>query len=270
MKRLAFSLGRPGWGWWPVWLRNFLVWRKLLAASVLGNLADPLIMMLGLGWGLGSLMPGVQGMSYMAFFAAGSLCSATMMTASFEAMFSAYSRMQGQRTWEGILHSPLTVDDVVMGELVWAASKAWLTGSTILAVLLVLGLSSSWMALLALPVAFLVGLCFAAIGLVMTVLARNWDFFSFYLTLVLTPMVMSLAASRILPSSRSMSRSPDSDAPMSSSCSRRLTRLSTLSICGGAYARTRPRTRVCSMRATDRGSPPSFGGDSVPLHGDDS
>lgn len=190
MKRLAFSLGRPGWGWWPVWRRNFLVWRKLLAASVLGNLADPLIMMLGLGWGLGSLMPGVQGMSYMAFFAAGSLCSATMMTASFEAMFSAYSRMQGQRTWEGILHSPLTVDDVVMGELVWAASKAWLTGSTILAVLLVLGLSSSWMALLALPVAFLVGLCFAAIGLVMTVLARNWDFFSFYLTLVLTPMVM--------------------------------------------------------------------------------
>jgi lipooligosaccharide transport system permease protein len=190
LKRLAFSLGRPGWGWWPVWRRNFLVWRKLLAASVLGNLADPLIMVLGLGWGLGSLMPGVQGMSYMAFFAAGSLCSATMMTASFEAMFSAYSRMQGQRTWEGILHSPLTVDDVVMGELVWAASKAWLTGSTILAVLLVLGLFSSWMALLALPVAFLVGLCFAAIGLVMTVLARNWDFFSFYLTLVLTPMVM--------------------------------------------------------------------------------
>jgi len=57
-------------------------------------------------------------------------------------------------------------------------------------VLLVLGLSSSWLALLALPVAFLVGLCFAALGLVMTVLARNWDFFSFYLTLVLTPMVM--------------------------------------------------------------------------------
>lgn len=188
--KLAFAWSWPGAGWVPVWRRNFLVWRKLIAASVLGNLADPLIMLLGLGWGLGALMPSIEGMSYMAFFAAGSLCSATMMTASFEAMFSAFSRMQGQRTWEGILHSPLTIDDVVAGEALWAASKAWLTGSTILTVVMVFGLSSSWLAMLTLPVAFLVGLCFSAIGLLMTVLARNWDFFSFYLTLVLTPMVM--------------------------------------------------------------------------------
>lgn len=188
--KLAYAWSWPRAGWLPVWRRNFLVWRKLLAASVLGNLADPLIMLLGLGWGLGALMPGVEGMSYMAFFAAGSLCSATMMTASFEAMFSAFSRMQGQRTWEGILHSPLTIDDVVAGEVVWAASKAWLTGSTILAVVMVLGLSANALALLALPVSFLLGLCFAGIGLLMTVLARNWDFFSFYMTLVLTPMVM--------------------------------------------------------------------------------
>lgn len=188
--KLAFAWSWPSAGWVPVWRRNFLVWRKLIAASVLGNLADPLIMLLGLGWGLGALMPSIEGMSYMAFFAAGSLCSATMMTASFEAMFSAFSRMQGQRTWEGILHSPLTIDDVVAGEALWAASKAWLTGSTILTVVMVFGLSSSWLAMLTLPVAFLVGLCFSAIGLLMTVLARNWDFFSFYLTLVLTPMVM--------------------------------------------------------------------------------
>lgn len=188
--RLGISLHWPGRRWMPVWRRNLLVWRKLLAASVLGNLADPLIMLFGLGWGLGALLPSLQGMSYMAFFAAGSLCSATMMTASFEAMFSAYSRMDGQRTWEGILQSPLSIDDVVTGEIVWAASKAWLTGSTILAVVAVFGLSGSWLAVLTLPVAFLVGLTFASIAMVMTVLARNWDFFSFYLTLVLTPMTM--------------------------------------------------------------------------------
>lgn len=176
--------------WVPVWRRNLLVWRKLFAAAVLGNLADPLIMLFGLGYGLGALLPSIEGMPYIVFFAAGSLCTATMYTASFESMFSAFSRMHGQKTWDAILYAPLVIDDVVAGELVWAASKAWLTGSTILAVIAVFGFSGSPLALLALPVAFLIGLAFSAIGLVMTVLARNWDFFSFYMTLVLTPMMM--------------------------------------------------------------------------------
>lgn len=187
-RRYAFPV--PGLRWVPVWRRNLLVWRKLITASILGNLADPLIMLFGLGYGLGALLPSVEGMSYVAFFAAGSLCSATMMTASFESMFSGFSRMHGQKTWDAILYAPLTIDDVVTGELVWAASKAWLTGSTILAVIAVFGFSGSPLAIFALPVAFLVGLAFSAIGLVMTVLAHRWDFFSFYMTLVLTPMMM--------------------------------------------------------------------------------
>jgi lipooligosaccharide transport system permease protein len=176
--------------WIAVWRRNFLVWRKLFAAAVLTNLADPLIMLFGLGYGLGALLPSVEGMSYIAFFAAGQLCTATMFTASFESMFSGFARMQGQKTWDAILHAPLTIDDVVAGELVWAASKAWLTGSTILGVVVVFGLAQSPWVLLALPAAFLVGLAFSAMGLIMCVLARGWDFFSYYMTLVMTPMMM--------------------------------------------------------------------------------
>ena len=158
--------------WLAVWRRNFLVWRKLFAAAVLSNLADPLIMLFGLGYGLGALLPSVEGMSYIAFFAAGQLCTATMFTASFESMFSGFARMQGQKTWDAILYAPLTIDDIVAGEIVWAASKAWLTGSTILGVAVVFGLA------------------FSGLGLVMCVLARGWDFFSFYMTLVMTPMMM--------------------------------------------------------------------------------
>jgi lipooligosaccharide transport system permease protein len=176
--------------WIAVWRRNMLVWRKLLAAAVLSNLADPLIMLFGLGYGLGALLPTVEGMSYIAFFAAGQLCTATMFTASFESMFSGFSRMHGQKTWDAILYAPLTIDDIVAGEIVWAASKAWLTGSTILGVAVVFGLASSPWVLLALPAAFLVGLAFSGLGLVMCVLARGWDFFSYYMTLVMTPMMM--------------------------------------------------------------------------------
>ena len=107
-----------------VWRRNLLVWRKLAIPSVLGNLADPLLYMVGLGYGLGSLLPQMQGVSYVAFLAGGVVCSSTMMTASFEAMYSAFSRMHVQRTWDAIINAPLTLDDVVMGEWVWAASKS--------------------------------------------------------------------------------------------------------------------------------------------------
>jgi lipooligosaccharide transport system permease protein len=135
-------------------------------------------------------MPAVEGMSYIAFFAAGQLCTATMYTASFESMFSGFSRMHGQKTWDAILYAPLVIDDIVAGEIMWAASKAWLTGSTILGIVLVFGLAASPLVLLAAPAAFLVGLAFSSVGLIMTVLARNWDFFSFYMTLVMTPMMM--------------------------------------------------------------------------------
>src|SRR5213079_1859445 len=144
--------------WVAVWRRNMLVWRKLMAASILTNLADPLIMLFGLGYGLGALLPSVQGMSYIAFFAAGQLCTATMFTASFESMFSGFSRMHGQKTWDAILYAPLTIDDVVAGEVMWAASKAWLSGATILAVAAVFGLAASPLVALTPPVALLGGL----------------------------------------------------------------------------------------------------------------
>src|SRR5256885_9251919 len=167
--------------WIAVWQRNFLVWRKLLAASVLSNLADPLIMLFGLGYGLGALMPAVEGMSYITFFAAGQLCTATMYTASFESMFSGFSRMHGQKTWDAILYAPLVIDDIVAGEIVWAASKAWLTGSTILGVVLVFGLAASPLVLLALPAAFLVGLAFSAVGVLIKGLPPRRGVFRFFI-----------------------------------------------------------------------------------------
>src|SRR5258708_22869632 len=53
--------------WIPVWRRNLLVWRKLAIASVLGNIADPLLYMLALGYGIGAFVPEVGGMEYLAF-----------------------------------------------------------------------------------------------------------------------------------------------------------------------------------------------------------
>lgn len=173
-----------------VWRRNFLVWRKLAIPSLLGNLADPLIYLFGLGYGLGSLLPQVAGGSYIAFLAAGTVCASTMNAASFEALYSGFSRMHVQRTWEAIMNAPVSLDDVLAGEWLWAASKATLSGAAILLVVALLGLIASPLALWVLPVIFLSGLCFAALGLIATALAPSYDFFMYYFTLFITPMIL--------------------------------------------------------------------------------
>ncbi len=176
--------------WWAVWRRNFLVWKRLAIPSILGNLADPLIMLFGLGYGLGAMVGKLQGSSYFAFLAAGFVASSTMYAATFESLFSAFSRMHVQRTWEGIVNAPMTLDDVLAGECAWAATKALAAGACMLVIVAAFGYASPVWALAALPVVLLVGLAFAALGLAVNALAQGYDFFSYYMTLVLTPMMM--------------------------------------------------------------------------------
>ncbi len=185
-----FSPPRLSLRFFPIWRRNFMVWRKVAATSILGHLADPVIYLLGLGYGLGSLLPQVGGTSYMVFLAAGTVCYSTMNSASFEALYSGFSRMHEQRTWEAIMNTPVTLDDIVLAEILWAASKSLLSGIAVLAVIWLLGLSHSPMALWLIPLSLLIGLCFAALGLIMTALAPAYDFFMYYFTLAVTPMML--------------------------------------------------------------------------------
>jgi lipooligosaccharide transport system permease protein len=175
---------------YPVWQRNLLVWRKLAVASLLGNIADPLLYMLALGYGIGALIGDVGGMPYIAFIGTGMVCQSAMFTASFEGMYSAFSRMHMQRTWDAIINAPIALDDVVLAEWIWCATKALLSTVAILLVLMVLGFGRTPLVLAILPIGFLIGLVFGAFGLVMNALAPGYDFFTYFFTLVLTPMLL--------------------------------------------------------------------------------
>jgi lipooligosaccharide transport system permease protein len=172
-----------------VWRRNFLVWKKLAVASVLGNIADPLITLIAFGYGLGSLLQNIDGIPYIYYLASGSICMSIMMAASFEALYSAFSRMHVQRTWDALMNAPLTLDDVVLAEMLWAATKALFSGIAILAVMFILGIGLHPHTLIVLPLLFLIGMMFASIGLVVNAIAHGYDFFTYYFTLVLTPMI---------------------------------------------------------------------------------
>ena len=189
MSAMTYRLPSLSARFWPVWRRNLLVWRKLAVASVIGNIAEPMITLIAFGYGLGSLLQTIDGVPYIEFLASGSICMSVMMASSFEALYSAFSRMHVQKTWEALLNTPLDLDDIVLAEMLCAASKAMISGLAILLVLFALGIGLHPTTLLVPPLLFLTGITFASIALIMNAIAKAYDFFTYYFTLVLTPMI---------------------------------------------------------------------------------
>ncbi len=187
---MSATLPLPSARWLPVWQRHLLVWRKLSVPSLVGNFGDPLLYLLALGYGLGRFVGTMEDMPYITFLASGIVCSSAMNTATFEALYSAYTRMTTQQTWAGMLATPLDVDDIVMGETIWAGTKSLFSAAAILVVAAALGIVHGPRVLLVLPIALLVGTCFAAMALVVTASSKNYEFFLYYVTLVITPMML--------------------------------------------------------------------------------
>ncbi|MDJ0928642.1 MAG: ABC transporter permease [Gammaproteobacteria bacterium] len=188
MTAAQLTLPRPRQSAFKVWFRNLMVWRKLIAPSLFFTFGEPFVYLLGLGFGLGRFVGEVEGMAYLTFLASGLVASSAMNTASFEGMYSVFTRMVHQQTYDALLATPLQVDDIVAGEMLWCGTKAVLAATPILAVATILGAVDDWSALLAIPLFFLIGLCFAGPAVVVAAFAPSYDFFNYYVTLLITPM----------------------------------------------------------------------------------
>ena len=184
---------RPSLRWWPVFRRNWLVWRKLAIPSLLANIGEPLIWLVAFGYGLGGMIGQVathgQQVPYILYLASGSVCMSAMNAASFEALYSAFSRMHVQKTWDGILNTPVQLDDVVLAEMLWAGFKALFSVTIILGVIWALDISRTPRMWLAVPILLGAGITFASMALVFNAKAPGYDFFTYYFTLVLSPMM---------------------------------------------------------------------------------
>ncbi len=170
--------------------RNFGVWRKLLLPSMLGNFGDPLLYLLALGYGLGHFVGPMDGMPYITFIASGIVASSVMNTASFEGLYSAFTRMSAQHTYAAMLATPLRVSDILAGEVLWAAIKGLISAVAIIIVASFFGAIQGPWVWLSIPVILLSGLSFGSLALVITAMARSYDFFMYYFTLAVTPMFL--------------------------------------------------------------------------------
>src|SRR4029077_5765208 len=156
-----------------VWRRHALVWRRLIGPSLATNVLDPLIFLFAFGYGLGAVIDQVGGMNYLGFVVPGMMGYAAMFAASFESTVSTYARFHMQRTWDAILATPVTLTELMLGEMSWAATKGLFASCCVIAVGFVWGgIGNPWGLVLALPVLALGAGCFACCGLVVTAYAK--------------------------------------------------------------------------------------------------
>jgi lipooligosaccharide transport system permease protein len=185
-------------GTFRVWQRNMTIFRKYWKTLLLPNFFEPLLYLAALGLGLGTFIQrgGIEGQSYVQFIAPGLLASNAMFAASFESTFNTYVKLKIRRTYDAIVTTPVNAEDVVAGEYLWAGTRAALYGTGFLAVLTVLGLAfgepliTSWWALLIPPVLLMIGIMFSVTGTLFTSLIDRIDLFSYYFTLVVTPLFL--------------------------------------------------------------------------------
>ncbi|WP_440951128.1 ABC transporter permease [Methanosphaerula subterraneus] len=175
---------------WTVWYRNFLVFMKTWKVNVFPPLIEPLVYMAALGFGVGSYISGVEGVSYAQFVAPAILAIAMMNYSFFECTYGSFVRMYYQKTFDAIIATPTTLEEVIVGEILWGATRSMIYVTGMLLVLSLLGVLALPISLVLIPFAFLAGLLFGAIGMCFTALSPSIDTLNYPSFLFITPMLL--------------------------------------------------------------------------------
>ena len=186
--RRIFDISLPGA--WRYWHRNAMVFRRIWLLGIMAWFAEPVIYLVAMGLGLGRYLERVQGVEYIEFIAPGLLAVSTMFGATFSVTWDAWFKMERVGVYHAAMSTPLSVEDVALGEILWGATRATIYGSAFMVVATAFGVFRSWWGLLTLPAIALVGLVFAITGLIYTYAIKRVDYLAYYWTLFITPMFM--------------------------------------------------------------------------------
>ncbi len=173
-----------------VWQRHWMVYTKLYKTSFALNFAEPALYLVAMGLGLGSFVKDIHGQPYINYIAPGIIASSSVFAAVYECTYGTYIRMTFQKTFDAILATPVNLDDLVAGELLWGATKSVIFGITIMIVVALFGLVDSTLIVLVIPLIFLGGLIFAELSVVFCAIVPGIDSFSYFYTLFMTPLFL--------------------------------------------------------------------------------
>ena len=160
--------------------------------NLVAPIIEPVISILGFGWGIGALVLGqVAGISYLSFAGAGLLAITVLMRAMFETTYAAYFRMVYQSTYDAILATPVDAESLALAEILWAITHGAFDTVIIMGVLVAFGAATSWWAVLA-PVPLIFGAMFmAGLSLGVTAHVHDIDAFNLYLAMFFSTMYVT-------------------------------------------------------------------------------
>ena len=185
-----YILPRLSWSCLRVWQRNWDVFFKTYQVNFLPPFIEPLLYLVAIGFGLGLFIGEIDGIPYVKFIAPALLSISMMNTAFFECTYSSFVRMYYQKTFDAMVATPLSIDDVISGELIWGATRSLIYSSGMLLVLTLFGVVNLPSSLLVIPFSFLAGLLFASIAMCFTAITPSIDALNYPSFLFITPMFL--------------------------------------------------------------------------------
>ena len=176
------------------WQRNFIVYKKVWMTNALPNMLLPFFLVVSFGMGLNALVGkflyhGIE-VSYVHFVAPAMISINTMFNAFFESTYSSFVRMNHQKTFDAMMATPLNMTEIVTGEIIWGATKAFIAAAIMQAIVTLFGLIQYPEGLLILPLAFLGGIAFSSIGMFFTGTVATMEMLNLPVCLFITPMSM--------------------------------------------------------------------------------
>jgi lipooligosaccharide transport system permease protein len=147
-----------------VWMRELTLFKRLWASTTFSSIVEPTIYLLAFGFGFGALVTTVDGIPYIEYVATGAVATAVLFSSVFAGMFNTFVKRVYQKTYDGVLATPVDVPEIMTAEAIWIAGKAGIYGCAPLLVGFFFGLTPAW-GMLAVPfIGFLTGLGFAFAG----------------------------------------------------------------------------------------------------------
>lgn len=186
----VFRMPKLSYRVWKVWRRDKDVFRRTVKTGFIPPLLEPILYLLALGFGLGGFVQSIEGESYIQFIAPALVAVSMMFSSFYECTYTSFVRMYYQKTFDAIIATPVSLEEVIAGELLWGATKSLINSSIVLGVIVAFGLAPSPLFLLIPPLSFLVGLLFSSIAMCFTAISPDIDAFNYPAFLFITPMFL--------------------------------------------------------------------------------
>lgn len=175
---------------WKVWRRNLEVFVRTWKVNFFPPFIEALLYLFAIGLGIGTYVGVIDGIPYVRYIAPAILAISIMNSAFFECTYGSYVRMYYQKSFDAMIATPLTIEDVIAGELLWGATRSVISVSVMIPVFAVFGVISLPASLLVIPLAFLGGLLFAGIAMCFTAITPGIDTLNYPSFLLITPMML--------------------------------------------------------------------------------